>query len=248
MAVLLGVFVLAAVFAVSQRAAGQGATAAEEATAALPQVQFRTTMDKVSYAIGLDIGTNLRMQKLDVNPTILARGIADSLAEREPLLSEEEMARIMQEFQQNYAAEMEAEMGEIAAANLAKAEEFLANNDLNVGVETTDSGLQYMIIADGDGPRPTAEDIVKVHYVGRLVDGTEFDSSVKRGEPATFQVGGVIPGWQEAIKLMKVGSKWRLFIPPDLAYGDRGAGQIIQPNSVLIFEVELLSIEPRPAQ
>lgn len=248
MAVLLGVFVLAAVFAVSQRAAGQGATAAEEATAALPQVQFRTTMDKVSYAIGLDIGTNLRMQKLDVNPTILARGIADSLAEREPLLSEEEMARIMQEFQQNYAAEMEAEMGEIAAANLAKAEEFLVNNDLNVGVETTDSGLQYMIIADGDGPRPTAEDIVKVHYVGRLVDGTEFDSSVKRGEPATFQVGGVIPGWQEAIKLMKVGSKWRLFIPPDLAYGDRGAGQIIQPNSVLIFEVELLSIEPRPAQ
>lgn len=248
MAVLLGVFVLAAVFAVAQRAAGQGEHAAEEATEALPQVEFRTTMDKVSYAIGLDIGTNLKMQKLDVNPEIVARGIADSLADREPLLSEEEMARIMQEFQQGYAAEREAEMKGLAVDNLAKGKEFLADNALNVGVETTDSGLQYMVIEEGDGPQPTAEDVVRVHYSGRLVDGTEFDSSYKRGEPATFQVGGVIPGWQEALKMMKVGSKWRLFIPPERAYGERGAGPIIQPNAVLIFDVELLAIEEGATQ
>jgi len=240
--VLVSVFVLAAVFAVAERAAGQGALAVEEQAAVEPAVEFRTRMDKVSYAIGLDIGANLRMQKLDVNPEILSRGIADALAERPPLLSEAELGRVMQEFQQEYAAERQAEIQAMAAENLAAAEEFLSENKTNVGVETAESGLQYIVLEEGEGASPTAEDVVRVNYRGTLLDGTEFDSSYRRGQPAQFQVRGVIPGWQEALQMMKVGGKWRLFIPPDLAYGEAGAGQAIEPNSLLIFEVELLEI------
>ncbi len=245
-ALVLSALVVAAVFVVAERAAGQGDSEEAQITGFAPHAEFETDMDKVSYAIGLDIGTNLKLQKLNLNPQILSRGIADAIAGREPLLSEEEMMAVMRQFEMEYMAQREAEMAEMAVENLAEAEEFLGQNRANVGVETTESGLQYIVIREGTGPTPTAQDVVRVHYTGTLIDGTEFDSSYRADEPAQFMVGGIIPGWQEALQKMKVGAKWRLFIPPDLAYGEQGVPSVIEPNSLLIFEVELLGIVDAP--
>ncbi len=197
--------------------------------------------DKVSYIIGMDIGNNLKKQSMSVNPKILAKGIEDALAGAKPLLTEQEVQETMMAFQK----EMMAKQAEVAKKNKAEGEAFLAENKKKEGVKTLPSGLQYKVMKAGTGKKPKANDTVTVNYRGTLINGTEFDSSYKRGQPATFQVSGVIPGWTEALQLMEQGAKWQLFVPSTLAYGERGAGAQIGPNATLIFEVELISIQEK---
>jgi FKBP-type peptidyl-prolyl cis-trans isomerase FklB len=198
--------------------------------------------DKISYSIGMDIGTSLKRQDIDLNADELAAGLRDALSGGKPKLTEDEVHKILTEFQQELQAKAQERSQQLAEKNKKEGEAFLAANKKKPGVKTLPSGLQYKVITDGKGPIPKATDTVTTNYKGTLVDGTEFDSSYKRGEPATFPVNGVIKGWTEALQLMKVGSKWELYVPSDLAYGPRGAGQMIGPNSTLVFEVELLSI------
>lgn len=216
--------------------------AAPFAPAADPQLKDQK--EKVSYSIGLDIGSTLKRQLIDVNEEVLNRGIQDGISGKKPLMNEEEMKEAMQSFQKDMMAKQAAVKKEAATKNAAEGEKFLAENKSKKGVKTTADGLQYVVEKEGTGPSPKATETVKVNYRGTLIDGTEFDSSYKRGEPATFPVNRVIKGWTEALQLMKVGSKYKLFIPANLAYGERGAGSDIGPNSTLIFDVELLGIEP----
>ncbi len=199
--------------------------------------------DKVSYSIGLDIGNKLKSQSIEINADILASGVKDALSGSKPLMTENEIQETMTAFQKEMMAKQAEKTKALAEKNKKEGDAFLEENKKKEGIKTTSSGLQYKVLKDGEGPLPKATDTVTVNYRGTLVDGTEFDSSYKRGEPATFPVNGVIPGWVEALQLMKVGSKFQLFIPSGLAYGERGAGQQIGPNSALIFEVELLSIK-----
>jgi FKBP-type peptidyl-prolyl cis-trans isomerase len=202
---------------------------------------------KTSYAIGLDIATSLKRQDIDVDAKALTAGIADGFAGK-PALTEQEMKAAIMDLQKSAMARAEEKQKAAAEKNLKAGEAFLAANAKKEGVKTTASGLQYKVIKAGTGASPKPTDTVKVHYTGTLVDGTVFDSSVERGTPATFPVKGVIPGWTEALQLMKVGDKWQLVIPAKLAYGEDGPGPI-GPNSTLIFEVELLGIEkPEAAQ
>lgn len=198
--------------------------------------------DKNSYSIGFDIGSSLKKTGIELNDSMLAKGIADAVSGAKPALSEEEIQKTLMSLQtemRNKAMEKQKAAGD---ENKKSGEAFLAANKGKDGVKTTASGLQYKILTEGKGAKPKASDTVKVNYRGTLVDGTEFDSSYKRGEPITFPVNGVIPGWTEALQLMPVGSKWQLFIPANLAYGEQGPPGI-GPNSTLIFDVELLGIE-----
>jgi len=204
--------------------------------------ELTTPKQRVSYSIGANIGGNLKRQDLDLDTRALAAGLTDALSGK-PALSEAEMREVLTAFQQEMQSKLQARQKAEAETNAKKAEEFLAANGKKEGVKTTASGLQYKVLKSGSGKTPKATDTVKVHYHGTLVDGTVFDSSVDRGEPVTFPVDGVIPGWTEALQLMKEGDKWQVVIPPKLAYGERGAGSRIGPNSALIFDVELLSIE-----
>jgi FKBP-type peptidyl-prolyl cis-trans isomerase FklB len=197
--------------------------------------QLKDLKDKVSYSFGLNVGFNLKRQNIELNQDLFMAGMKDAMTGRKPLLSEQELRDTMMAFQK----EMQDKQAEAAKKNSAEAEKFLAQNKAKDGVKTTASGLQYKIIKEGNGAQPKATDIVTVNYRGTLIDGTEFDSSYKRGQPASFPVGGVIKGWTEALQLMKVGSKYQLVIPPDLGYGAAAQGSI-PPSSVLIFEVELL--------
>jgi len=203
---------------------------------------LKTQKDKVSYSIGLDIGKNMNRQSLDIDPDILAKGIKDGFSGSSPLLTEAEVRETMMAFQKEMTAKQIERTKTISEKNKKEGEAFLAENKKKEGVITLPSGLQYKVIKKGTGKTPKATDTVTVNYRGTLIDGTEFDSSYKRGQPATFAVNGVIKGWTETLQLMKEGSKWQLFIPSNLAYGERGAGNAIGPNVVLIFEVELLSI------
>jgi len=199
--------------------------------------------EKLSYSIGMDIGGNLKRQSIEVDPDVLAKGIKDSYTGGKTLLTDEQARQAILDFQKQMMekrAEAARKQGE---KNKAEGEKFLAENGKKEGVNTLPSGLQYKELAPGTGKIPTANDTVTTHYKGALIDGTEFDSSYKRGEPVTVPVSGVIAGWAEALQLMKEGAKWQIFIPPDLAYGERGAGQEIGPNATLIFEVELISIQ-----
>jgi FKBP-type peptidyl-prolyl cis-trans isomerase FklB len=194
--------------------------------------------DSLSYAVGLLMGQNIKQQGItDINPELLAKAIDDLLAERPTQLDLNSANNVLR-------AHMESMKAAKMEKNRAEGMAFLAANATREGVVVLASGLQYEIIMQGDGPRPTATDRVKVHYEGKLLDGTIFDSSVQRGEPIVLGLNQVISGWTEGLQLMPVGSKWRLFIPHDLAYGDRGAGAQIGPNATLVFEVELISIEP----
>jgi len=205
---------------------------------------LKTQKDKVSYSIGLDIGEKFKSQSIDIEPDLLLKGIKDVLSGEKPLLSEEEVQSVMTAFQQQLQTAAMARMKELGDKNMKEGETFLAENKKKPGVVALPSGLQYKVVKAGAGKKPKATDTVTTNYRGTLVDGTEFDSSYKRGQPASFPVSGVISGWTEALQLMPVGSKWVLYVPPGLAYGPRGAGQAIGPNATLIFEVELLSIEP----
>lgn len=191
---------------------------------------------KVSYGLGMMIGERVLKQYGELDYELLIEAMKAQHAGEETLLSMEEAQMALQKQQEAAAAEASAEAAEAGKA-------FLAENGAREGVETTDSGLQYEVVSEGEGPKPSLDDTVSVHYVGTLPDGTEFDSSVARGEPAEFPLKGVIPGWTEGLQLMNVGSKYRFVIPSDLAYGDRGAGELIGPGQTLVFEVELLEIK-----
>src|SRR6266446_9684085 len=201
--------------------------------------QLKDQKDKVSYSIGLNIGFNLGRQNVQVNPDVLTAGIKDAIAGK-PQLNADQVKEVMTAFEKDMQQKQKA-AGEKSASDGAK---FLEENKKTEGVKTTASGLQYKAIKEGTGTQPKATDTVKVNYRGTLISGTEFDSSYKRGEPATFPLNGVIKGWTEALQLMKAGSKYQLFIPPNLAYGDRAVGPDISPNSTLIFEVELMDVKP----
>jgi FKBP-type peptidyl-prolyl cis-trans isomerase len=201
-----------------------------------------TLADKVSYCIGYNIGASLRRDKVDVNPDVLLKGLTTAVANQAPVLTPQEMQAVMQEFGEQHAARRSADLAKQGVDNLKASTDFLEANKAKPGVVTLPSGLQYEIVAEGTGVTPKATDTVVVDYKGTLVNGEQFDSSYDRGEPAEFGVGDVIPGWSEALQLMKVGSRYKLYIPPSLAYGDRGAGPI-GPNQALIFEVELKEIK-----
>jgi len=209
---------------------------------------LKTQKEKASYAIGMNIGKNLKRDSVEVDPAVLYRALKDALAGNKLLLTDDEAKAALTVLQTEVRAKEEAKLKAAALENKKTGEAFLAANKTKEGVVTLPSGLQYKVIKEGTGPKPAAEDTVLCHYRGTLVDNTEFDSSYKRGEPLKIPVGGVIKGWTEAIQLMPVGSKWQLYIPSDLAYGERGApGSPIGPNSALIFDVELISIEPKAA-
>ena len=207
-------------------------------------VALTTPKQKASYALGMNVGTGMRKQGLNdkVDPALVARGLRDALSGSKTAMTEDEMKVQVQALANEYRSAQEAKAKEAGSSNRKEGEAFLAANKSKEGVQTLPDGLQYKVVTEGKGPKPTANDTVTVNYRGTLINGKEFDSSYKRGQPATFPVSGVIKGWTEALQLMPVGSKWQLFIPADLAYGDRGAGGDIGPGETLIFDVELLSI------
>jgi len=206
---------------------------------------LKTPKDKASYAIGMNIGKGLHKDSVDVDPAILLRGLKDGMAGGKTLLTDDEAKSAMVAIQADLRKKQEAKLAIVGDSNKKEGDEFLAQNKTKEGVVTLPSGLQYKILKEGTGPKPSASDSVVCNYKGTLIDNTEFDSSYKRGQPATFPVTGVIKGWTEALQLMPVGSKWQLFVPSDLAYGERGQGPDITPNATLIFEVELISIQSK---
>ena len=224
-----------------------GTTAAKPKTAATPATSkpltLTTDKQKLSYAIGMNIGEGMKRDADDIDPAIVMQGLKDALAGGKLLMTDVEAKGVMNNFRAEMIKKKQAEEQRLSETNKQAGEKFLADNKAKEGVVTLPSGLQYKIVKQGTGPKPTATDTVVTNYRGTLIDGTEFDSSYKRGEPATFPVGQVIKGWTEALQLMPVGSKWELYVPADLAYGQRSPGPEIGPNSTLIFDVELLSIE-----
>ena len=206
--------------------------------------QLKDQKDKASYSIGYDIGETFKKQKIDLNTDAFIAGLKEALGGKEAAMSKEEREKTLQAFQKEMMEKQIAASKEAATKNQAEGEKFLTENKKKDGVKTTESGLQYKVLKEGSGPSPKETDTVVTNYRGTLIDGTEFDSSYKRNEPASFPVNRVIKGWTEALQLMKPGAKYQLFIPSTLAYGERGAGQLIGPNATLIFEVELLSIKP----
>src|SRR5579863_5553604 len=225
-------------------AAKRPATAAKTAT----PLTLKTQKEKFSYAIGMKTGQRMaesfNKQSVPFDPALLARGLKDGLAGGKTALTDDEAQAAIKAVQDEVGKQQQAKMQEAGAANKKEGETFLAANKSKEGVVTLSSGLQYKILKAGTGPKPTASDSVVCNYQGTFINGKEFDSSYKRGQPATFPVTGVIKGWTEALQLMPVGSKWQLFVPADLAYGERGHGRDIEPNAMLIFEVELLAIKP----
>ncbi len=209
---------------------------------------LKTQKDKISYAVGMNVGTNLKKQAVDVDPAILLQGLQDGVSGNKPLLTDEETRTVLMQLQDDVRQKQAAKAQQVGSANKTEGEAFLAANKNKEGVITLPSGLQYKILKAGTGPKPAATDSVVCNYRGTLINGTEFDSSYKRGQPATFPVSGVIKGWTEALQLMPTGSKWQLFIPAPLAYAERGAGADIGPNATLIFEIELLSIQAPKTQ
>jgi FKBP-type peptidyl-prolyl cis-trans isomerase FklB len=208
---------------------------------------LKTQKERISYVMGMYFGRDMMRQRIDLNADIFARGLKDVLTGAKPAISDQEAQQIMNLFASEVATKNQAEMKKAGEENRAQEQKFLAENGTKAGVQTLPSGLQYKILKEGGGGKPTLYDTVTVNYRGTLIDGTEFDSSYKRNSPVTFPVNGVIPGWTEALQLMKVGSTWQLFIPAKLAYGEAGAGTVVPPNAALIFEVELLSIGGGPS-
>jgi FKBP-type peptidyl-prolyl cis-trans isomerase len=227
----------------------QGCNQQSETTApAEPEaVALDTPEQRLSYGIGQNFGMQMKNNSLPIDPAAFSAGLLDAMEGRESRLTPEEISTEMQAFQQRAQAEQAAARAAAGEANAEAGQAFLAQNAAREGVVVTDSGLQYEVIEQGEGAVPGAEDTVEVHYRGTLIDGTEFDSSYKRGQTVSFGVGQVIPGWTEALQMMPVGSKWKLFIPSELAYGAGGAGNAIGPNATLLFDVELVSIAGQEA-
>lgn len=255
--IVVGLCAVAA-FAVAQQGAAPKAPPTENLPAggaAAPAASpLKSLKERSSYAIGADIGHGLKEQKLDLDPALLARGIADSLAGNKSLMSDKEIHETMVELQKLVDAQHKEAQAKIAEQtkklgekNKAEGTAFLAENKKREGVKTLASGLQYKVLKEGKGATPKPTDNVTTNYRGKFLDGTEFDSSYSRGEPAVFPVNRVIPGWTEALQLMKEGDKWQLFVPSDLAYGPRGFGNDIPPNATLVFEIELLKVQPGEA-
>ena len=208
-------------------------------------LMLKNQKDKVSYIIGMEIGKNFKKQSIDIDPDILTKGIKDAISGGKPLLTEQEIQENMVTFQKEMMAKQEELAKKLGENNKKEGEVFLAENKKKDGVKTLPSGLQYKVVKAGTGKKPKLTDTVTTQYRGTLIDGTEFDSSYRRGQPVSFPVTGVIPGWTEALQLMEEGAKWQLFIPPNLAYGERGVGRDIGPNATLIFEIELVSIQEK---
>ena len=226
---LIGIFIVLLMIAIS--------CSNSEKVVETPQLTDYT--DTVSYSVGVDIGKSFRLQEMDINPDVMARGLSDAFSDKETALTDEETQSTLIKFRQEFQ-EKQREIAQRKAQETAIAEEaYLAESASKEGVVSLPSGLQYKVITPGDGPSPLTTDKVKVHYNGSLADGTIFDSSYDRGQPTSFTVSGVIKGWTEALLLMQVGSKWELTIPSKLGYGARGSGGKIPPNSTLLFEVEL---------
>jgi FKBP-type peptidyl-prolyl cis-trans isomerase FklB len=221
-----------------------GATAARSAT----PLTLKTQKDKASYAVGLGLGKSLKRDGVDVDPAIVSRGLRDALAGGKTLLTDDEVKTTMTAVQADVRKRQEAKLQVAGETNKQEGEAFLAANKTQEGVVALPSGLQYKVLKEGTGPKPTATDSVVCNYRGTLLNNTEFDSSYKRGQPIALPVNGVIKGWTEALQLMPVGSKWQLFVPSELAYGARGAGGAIGPNATLVFEIELLSIQAKDAK
>ena len=215
-----------------------------KSTAAAKPLVLTTEKDKQSYAIGLNVGKNLHRDGIDVDPKIVLRGLQDELAGGKILLTDDQIKSVLTDLQTQVRQKQEEKTQALAESNKKDGAAFLTANSTKAGVVTLPSGLEYKVLVAGTGPKPSATDTVVCNYRGTLLDNTEFDDSYKRGQPVTFPVSGVIKGWTEALQLMPVGSKWQLFIPSDLAYGERGKPPI-GPNATLIFEVELLSIQPK---
>lgn len=233
----------------SQTGAAKSGTTKPGTTARKPALPapLKTAKEKASYAIGMNIGNGLKKEGADIDAAVLARGLKDAMAGTKPAITDEEAKAALTAMATELRAKQQAKIEAEGIANKKAGDDFLAANKAKDGVVALPSGLQYKILKEGTGPKPAATDQVSCSYRGTLVDGTEFDSSAKHGgQPVTFPVTGVIKGWTEALQLMPVGSKWQLFVPPDLAYGDRSAGPDIGPKSTLIFEVELVSIAPKP--
>ncbi len=205
--------------------------------------KLETETEKVSYALAMNISASVLQLPIEVDREMIINTVAELLRGKQPELGEKEYHEVMQSFQQKLQAKMQEKTKEIAKANLEEGQKFLAENAKKEGILSTASGLQYQVLKEGTGASPKAQDTVKVHYEGKLLNGTVFDSSIKRGQPAEFPLNQVIPGWTEGVQLMKAGSKYRFFIPSHLAYGERGAGELIAPNSTLIFDVELLEVK-----
>lgn len=244
---LLTVAIAAAVLAAgcnNENAETESSTAAVEGQS--ENVSLDTTQQKVTYIVGYNMAQQANSNGLVFDEATMSLAIKDVADGRDPRIPADEQQDIMMSFQEEQQSKRDAEMQVAAEENLKKSEAFLAENAEKEGVETTESGLQYKVLESGEegAPKPSEDDTVRVHYHGTLIDGTVFDSSVDRGQPVTFPVGGVIKGWVEALQLMKVGDKYELYIPPDLAYGPGGTAGKIGPNDALIFEVELLEINP----
>jgi FKBP-type peptidyl-prolyl cis-trans isomerase len=206
------------------------------------KTELNTYSEKIMYIFGQDIGNRLKNMDTAIDLDTLVQGIEDALHDKEPLITKKEANQVKKEFSESMQRKNIQVQTARAKKNLMEGEAFLEENGIKQGIITTESGLQYRVLSEGNGPKPKENDQVRINYTGTLIDGTEFDSSYKRGKPVTFNLKGVIRGWEEALQLMPVGSTYRLFIPSNLAYGERGAGQVIGPNATLIFEVELLEI------
>jgi len=204
---------------------------------------LKTDKEKLSYAMGMDLGSQLKSRSVEIDPAIFARGLTDALAGGKTLLTDAEAKAVITELQKAILVKQAAEAKVVGEKNTKEGDAFMATNKAKEGVVTLASGIQYKVLSPGTGKQPTIDDTVVCHYRGTLIDGKEFDSSYKRGQPATFAVKGVIKGWTEVLQLMPVGSKWQVVIPPALAYGARGSGPDIGPNATLVFEIELVAIK-----
>jgi len=230
-------------------ASAQKAPAAKPGQPAKPKspssLVLKTDKDKVSYALGMNLGANLKRDSVDIDTAIFVRALKDTVTGGKTLLTDSEARAALTQLQTEVRGKQMEKMKLAGEANKKEGDSFLAANKTKEGIVTLPSGLEYKILTQGTGPKPAATDTVVCNYRGTLINGTEFDSSYKRGQPATFPVSGVIKGWTEALQLMPVGSKWQLFLPAELAYGERGPSPEIGPNSTLVFEVELLSIQAK---
>jgi len=204
---------------------------------------LNTDLDKLSYSVGIDLGKNLKRQGIEINPSVMAKGIEDGMSGGKMLMTEQQMKDTLSKFQKDLMAKHAAQFDKTASTNKAKGEAFLSENKAKAGVVTLASGLQYKIVTAGTGDKPTKDNDVTVEYTGKLIDGTVFDSTAKTGKPATFKVSQVIPGWTEALQLMPAGSTWEIYVPANLAYGARNVGGPIGPNETLIFNVHLISVK-----